>query len=110
MASGSPKRRAGCHGALGISKTQEVPHLAGQRPAYLYPSSGLSGAQTVMANTVKPLNDSALAKVAAYYASLEPAHRRQAQNRRLRGRPGPGRKAAAGLRRGDTGINKTRYC
>src|SRR5664279_6221347 len=27
---------AGCHGAEGISAMPNVPHLAGQRPAYLY--------------------------------------------------------------------------
>src|SRR3974390_1698950 len=27
---------AGCHGADGISVTEGIPHLAGQRPAYLY--------------------------------------------------------------------------
>src|SRR6185369_4471850 len=68
---------AGCHGALGISRTPGTPHLAGQRPAYLYLElrAYQSGARadSAMSNTVKPLNDSALVKVAAYYASLEPA-------------------------------------
>ena len=27
---------AGCHGVAGISATQGVPHIAGQRPGYLY--------------------------------------------------------------------------
>lgn len=66
-----------CHGVNGISRIQGVPHLAGQRPAYLYAElrAYQSGARndTAMGNTVKPLNDSALVKVAAYYASLEPA-------------------------------------
>jgi cytochrome c553 len=68
---------AGCHGANGISTTKGVPNLAAQRPGYLYlelkayqsgvrPDSAMGGA-------AKPLSDDALVKVAAYYASLEPA-------------------------------------
>src|SRR5664279_6088934 len=68
---------AGCHGANGIAVVKDVPNLAGQRPGYLYAElrAYQSGARpnTTMGNTVKPLNDSALVKVAAYYASLEPA-------------------------------------
>jgi cytochrome c553 len=68
---------AGCHGANGISSVKGVPHLAGQRPAYLYLElkayqSGARG-DSAMGGVVKPLNDEALFKVAAYYASLEPA-------------------------------------
>jgi cytochrome c553 len=68
---------AGCHGASGISTTPGVPHLAGQRPAYLYLElrvyrSGGRG-DNAMNNAVKFLNDDALIKVSAYYASLDPA-------------------------------------
>ena len=68
---------AGCHGADGISTTKDVPHLAGQRPAYLYLElrayqSGARG-NNAMGAAVKFLNDDALVKVAAYYASLDPA-------------------------------------
>jgi cytochrome c553 len=68
---------AGCHGANGISVTQGIPHLAGQRPAYLYIElkayqSGNRGDST-MANVAKVLNDDTLVKVAAYFASLDPA-------------------------------------
>src|SRR6266700_3146806 len=68
---------AGCHGANGISSTKDVPHLAGQRPGYLYLElkayqSGVRG-DNAMGGVVKPLNDDALFKVAAYYASLDPA-------------------------------------
>jgi cytochrome c553 len=68
---------AGCHGANGISITQGIPHLAGQRPAYLYIElkayqSGNRG-DSVMNNAVKFLNDDALVKVAAYFAGLDPA-------------------------------------
>ncbi len=66
-----------CHGADGISAASAVPHLAGQRPGYLYIElqayrSGLRGDET-MGAAVRDLNDDALVKVAAYYASLDPA-------------------------------------
>ncbi len=68
---------AACHGANGISSIKAVPHLAAQRPGYLYLElkayqSGARG-DSAMGGIVKPLNDEALYKVAAYYASLEPA-------------------------------------
>ena len=68
---------APCHGADGVSQKENVPHLAGQRAPYLYIElrayqSGLRGA-TPMRNTVAALNNDALVKVAAYYASLDPA-------------------------------------
>jgi cytochrome c553 len=68
---------AGCHGGNGISVTQGVPHLAGQRPTYLYIElkayqSGNRG-DSVMNNVVKFLSDDALIKVAAYFAALDPA-------------------------------------
>jgi cytochrome c553 len=53
-----------------------VPHVAGQRPSYLYTKikAYQSGARDdhAMESAVKFLNDDALVKVAAYYASLEP--------------------------------------
>jgi len=68
---------AGCHGANGISSIKDVPHLAGQRPGYLYLElrayqSGARG-DSAMGAVVKNLNDGALVKAAAYYASLDPA-------------------------------------
>jgi cytochrome c553 len=68
---------ASCHGANGISVTQGVPHLAGQRPAYLYTElkayqSGNRG-DSAMSNSLKFLSDDALIKVAAYFAGLDPA-------------------------------------
>jgi Cytochrome c553 len=65
-----------CHGVTGISTTKGVPHLAGQRPAYLHLElrayqSGARG-DNAMDNAVKFLSDDALFKVAAYYASLDP--------------------------------------
>lgn len=68
---------AGCHGAKGVSATPGVPNLAAQRPMYLYRElkayqSGARG-ESPMNNAVKFLSDAALVKVAAYYASLDPA-------------------------------------
>ena len=67
---------ARCHGAAGISASTGVPHVAGQRPSYLYAKvkAYQSGARDdhAMEGAVKFLNDDALVKVAAYYASLEP--------------------------------------
>lgn len=70
---------ARCHGANGVSATAGIPHVAGQRAPYLYgqlraykqgarPNSPMTGA-------VKFLADDAIVKVAAYYASLDPAPR-----------------------------------
>jgi cytochrome c553 len=106
---------AGCHGANGISRIQGLPHLAGQRPAYLYTElrAYQSGgrADSAMSNTVKPLNDSALVKVAAYYASLDPAQP-MATVKLPPAKLDPvqaGKTAAAGCAgcHGDTGISKT---
>ena len=71
---------AGCHGANGISASSDVPNLAGQRAVYLYLElrayqSGARG-DSAMNNAVKFLNDDALVKVAAYFASLDPAQPR----------------------------------
>jgi cytochrome c553 len=68
---------ASCHGAGGVSATAGIPNLAGQRPAYLYLElkAYQSGGRTnaAMIDSVKFLSDDALVKVAAYYASLDPA-------------------------------------
>jgi cytochrome c553 len=67
---------ARCHGANGVSATKGVPHLAGQRAAYLdlqlqaYRQS--ARVQGAMTGIVRYLSDDALVKVAAYYASLDP--------------------------------------
>lgn len=106
---------AGCHGVLGISKLPGVPHLAGQRPAYLYLElrayqSGARG-DSAMGNTVKPLNDSALVKVAAYYASLDPPQPAAVSGKPAAAKPDPaqaGKTAAAACAgcHGDAGISK----
>jgi cytochrome c553 len=67
---------ARCHGSTGVSTTAGVPHVAGQRPSYLYAKlrahpTGRRDDHT-MESAVKFLNDDALVKVAAYFASLEP--------------------------------------
>jgi cytochrome c553 len=66
-----------CHGGNGVSSTPGVPHLAGQRSPYLYLElkayhSGLRD-NGPMKDAVKFLSDDALVKVAAYFASLDPA-------------------------------------
>jgi cytochrome c553 len=68
---------AGCHGLEGVSTIPGVPHLAGQRATYLYVElkayqSGVRG-DSAMRNAIKFLNDDALVKAAAYFASLDPA-------------------------------------
>lgn len=108
---------AGCHGASGVSANKGVPHLAGQRPAYVYHElkqyqSG-ARADAAMSGAVKFLNDDALVKVAAYYASLEPAPPIVTAG----AKPAPakpdsiqaGKAAASGCAgcHGDTGISKT---
>ena len=66
---------ARCHGEEGISKTPGTPHLAGQHAAYLW--AGLSHYKKgerdsrKMHGAISELDDSDLANVAAYYASLE---------------------------------------
>jgi cytochrome c553 len=67
---------AACHGANGISEAPEVPHLAGQRSAYLYIALKAYQADArgdnPMSSQVKFLSNDALLKVSAYFASLDP--------------------------------------
>jgi len=68
---------AACHGLNGISIDRVIPNLAGQRAPYLYLEllayqAGLRP-DTPMTAKVKFLSDDALVKVAAYFASLDPA-------------------------------------
>src|SRR5450755_1725927 len=67
---------AGCHGAGGISETPSVPHLAGQRSAYLFLElkayQSEARGENPMNSQVKFLSDDALSKVSAYFASLDP--------------------------------------
>jgi len=68
---------AACHNLNGISTVKGTPHIAGQRPAYLYLAlkEYKSGARIseAMTNAIKFLSDDALIKVSAYFASLDPA-------------------------------------
>jgi cytochrome c553 len=105
----------GCHGANGISESPGVPHLAGQRPAYLYLElkayqAGVRG-ENAMNNVVRPLSDDALFKTAAYFASLDPPQTNAANGAKAVA-PDPvqaGKTAAAGCAgcHGDGGISKT---
>ncbi|KPK16971.1 MAG: hypothetical protein AMJ67_13950 [Betaproteobacteria bacterium SG8_41] len=107
---------ARCHGANGISATKGIPHIAGQRPAYLY--NKLRAYQTgersdpVMGGAVKFLSEDALVKVAAYYSSLEPAQPLPSATKVPPARPDPvaaGKAAAAacGGCHGEDGVSKT---
>jgi cytochrome c553 len=102
----------GCHGENGISTTEGVPHIAGQRSVYLYVEMKAyqSGArrQTIMGNVVKYLNDAALVNVAAYYATLDPPPPNTSAAA-LKPEPFEAGKAAAkacGGCHGETGISK----
>jgi cytochrome c553 len=106
----------GCHGANGVSATKGVPHLAGQRPVYVYLElkaykSGARSAES-MTNAIKFLSDDALVKVAAYYASLDPAQSGSSSGKAGAAKPDPvqaGKAAAAGCAgcHGDGGVSKT---
>jgi len=108
---------SGCHGANGISDTAGIPNLAGQRAAYLhlelrtYQSGGRGDGD--MSNAVRFLSDDALFKVAAYYASLDPAPEGAAgAPKNAPPEPDPvqaGKTAAASCAgcHGETGVSKT---
>lgn len=106
---------AGCHGANGVSESPGVPHLAGQRAAYLYLElkayqSGARGA-SAMRNVVKPLDDDSLFNAAVYFASLAPPQTNAANSARVAivDPVQAGKTAAAGCAgcHGDGGISKT---
>lgn len=111
---------ARCHGASGISAAAGVPHIAGQRPPYLYTQlrAYLQGQrpQSAMTGAVKFLSDDALVKVAAYYGSLDPARPAIAPKPAAKGKaavqtdPVLAGKAAAescGGCHGENGVSKT---
>lgn len=104
---------ASCHGENGISDIQNVPNLAGQRPAYLYIElkAYQSGARAVSAmnETVKFLSDDAMVKVAAYFGSLDPAKPSATGVRKANADPVQAGKAAAaacGGCHGETGVSQ----
>ncbi|TAK83808.1 MAG: c-type cytochrome [Betaproteobacteria bacterium] len=105
---------ARCHGANGVSATKGVPHLAGQRAAYLHlqlrayrQSARVQGAMT---GIVRYLSDDALVKVAAYYASLEPPRAAPPAPKGTAAKPdavqaGKAAAAACGGCHGETGVS-----
>lgn len=108
---------ANCHGLNGVSTAKAVPNIAGQRPGYLYVQlrgyqAGTRG-DTAMGNVVKYLRDDALVKVAAYYASLDPAQPAAASKTKatsVKADPlSAGKAAASGCAgcHGDAGVSKT---
>lgn len=103
---------ARCHGPNGISATAGIPHIAGQRAGYVhlqlrvYKQGGRP--QSPMSGAVKFLSEDGLVKVAAYYASLDPAPR--VATRAPAARPDPvqaGKAAAAGCAgcHGENGVS-----
>ena len=66
---------ASCHGAKGISPTDTVPNLAGQKAGYLAKAIGdfKSGARKngMMSTVVPMIADADIKNIAAYYASLK---------------------------------------
>ena len=103
----------GCHGANGVSSNPGVPHLAGQRPAYLYLALKAYQARdtNAMHNEVGFLNDDAIIKLAAYFASLDPPQpsAANADNVPATDPVQAGKAAAAGCAgcHGDGGVSKT---
>jgi cytochrome c553 len=105
-----------CHAANGVSTTKNMPHVAGQRPAYIY--NKLRAYQTgtrrdpAMESAVKFLSEDALVKVAAYYSSLEPAQPPRSAAKAPPARPDPvaagkAMSAACGGCHGEIGVSKT---
>jgi cytochrome c553 len=106
---------ATCHALTGVALARGTPHIAGQRAAYLYSElrvyqAGRRG-DTAMNNAVKFLSDDALVKVAAYYASLDPAPAAPpAAKKAAKADPlSLGKDAASGCAgcHGDTGVSET---
>lgn len=66
---------ANCHGEDGISKTPEVPNLAGQNPAYLLEQIRKFGSgerkDQFMQGLIKVLKDEERVQVATYFASMK---------------------------------------
>lgn len=106
---------ARCHGANGISAAKGVPHLAGQRAVFLHQEmrawkSGARG-KSMMADAAKFLSDDALIKVAAWYATLDPAAPMPPATPKAAAGPDPvsaGKAAASGCGscHGETGISQ----
>ncbi len=104
---------AGCHGVNGVSSNPGVPHLAGQRPAYLYLEMKAYQARDTnsMHGKVRALDDDLLVKLAAYFASLDPPRPSAASANSVPATDPvqAGKAAAAGCAgcHGDGGVSKT---
>lgn len=65
---------AGCHGAAGVSSNPVWPNLAGQQAAYLVKQMKAfrdgSRSDPMMGPMAKPLSDSDIDNLAAYYSGL----------------------------------------
>lgn len=89
---------ARCHNVSGISTTAGIPHLAGQRAPYLHHQLRAykrgERAHSPVTGAVRFLDDDALMKVSAYFASLEPP------------RPAPAPKGAAASRSDPVQVGK----
>ncbi len=106
---------ASCHGINGVGGQKGVPNIAGQRPVYLHLEmmvyqAGGRGASN-MASAVKYLSDDAIMKVAAYYASREPAEPSFSSAKAAPAKPdavaaGKAAAAACGGCHGDAGVSK----
>jgi cytochrome c553 len=102
---------AKCHGADGISVTSGVPHLAGQRPSYVYRRlkayqlGDRVGGDGV--HDMRLMSADALASIAAYYASLDPAPPAEGATPRYEDPVAAGRSAAAPCAKchGDVGVS-----
>ena len=66
---------AACHGANGVSASEDIPNLAGQKAGYLAKAirDFKSGARKngMMASVVPMIADADINNIAAYYASLK---------------------------------------
>jgi cytochrome c553 len=103
-----------CHGPAGVSATEGVPNLAGQRPVYLYRELKAYklgdrpvGSDVHNMRLMKFFSDEALAKVAAYYASLEPAPPPEGAPPKYVDPVAAGKEASAGCAKchGDNGVS-----
>jgi cytochrome c553 len=78
---GKAQMCAPCHGANGLAVTPNTPHLAGQPEPYLVDQlkAYRSGkrAHEVMGVVAKPLTDADISDLAAWFASLEIALRKE---------------------------------
>ena len=93
-----------CHGADGVSTAIGVANVAGQRPSYVYHKLNAyqrgeptGGGEAHDMKLMKFFKDEALANLAAYYASLDPASPPDAprRNMSIRSRPARRRRSLA---------------